>query len=188
MPCRLLSVEAEPPGAETEVRRKAIEDELRRLEESSMYSGQIQFEAAKQWRSINLTLGIPASVLAAVSGATALAATTGRIVAGILALVSAAFGAILTTVNAAHRMNQSAAAANAYLEIQTAARQTRLIDLSYMNIDDVRAILGELTARRDEQNKKVEPPSRRAYQKARNNISSGGQTYAVDTSMTSKDK
>ena len=32
MPCRLLSVEAEPPGAETEVRRKAIEDELRRLE------------------------------------------------------------------------------------------------------------------------------------------------------------
>src|SRR3954462_6221857 len=107
-------------------RRQAIEDELRRLEESAMYSAQIQFEQAKRWRGVNLMLGIPASALAAVSGATALASTTGRVAAGIIALVAAGFGGILTTVNASHRTTQASAAANAYLEIQTAARQARL--------------------------------------------------------------
>lgn len=162
-------------------RRKAIEDELHRLEESAMYSAQIQFEAAKQWRGMNLVLGLPASVLAAVAGATALADTTSQLVAGALALASAGFGAVLTTINAAHRMNQSASAANAYLEIQTAARQARLIDLPYQPIDEARARLTELTARRDEQNKTVEPPNRRAYRKGSKNISAGGQEYEIDS-------
>ncbi|WP_255954550.1 SLATT domain-containing protein [Streptomyces odontomachi] len=163
-------------------RRKAIENELKRLEESAMYSAQIQFEQTKQWRGINLTLGIPATLLAAISGTAALVNTSGRIAAGICALTSAAFGAILTTVNASHRMNQAASAANAYLEIQTAARQVREIDLPYEAIEDVRNTLAELTARRDEQNKTAEVPNKRAYKKAQKNINSGGQTYAVDES------
>ncbi|MGV9337922.1 SLATT domain-containing protein [Streptomyces sp. NPDC003688] len=161
-------------------RRKAIETEFRRLEESAMYSAQMQFEQTKQWRSVNLALGLPATTLAAVAGTTALAESTGRIAAGILALVSAGFGAVLTTVNASHRMNQAAAAANAYLEIQTAARQAREIDLLTWSPDEARAALAELTARRDEQNKTAEPPNRRSYRKAKVNIQSGGQSYAVD--------
>lgn len=161
-------------------RRKKIEDELKRLEESAMYSAQIQFEAAKQWRSVNLALGIPASVLAAVSGAATLAATTGRVFAGILALASAAFGGILTTINAAHRTSQATTAANVYLEVQTAARQARLIDLSSQTAEEARATLAALTARRDEQNKTIELPSGRAYRKGVRNITSGGQTYEVD--------
>jgi hypothetical protein len=109
---------------------KALADEFSRLEESAMYSAQNQFEQAKQWRGINLMLGLPASVLATVSAATALASTTGRFWAGLLALAAAAFGAVLTTVNASHRINQASSVANAYLEIQTAARQARLLDLS----------------------------------------------------------
>lgn len=145
-----------------------------------MYSGQIQFEETKIWRRVNLTLGIPASVLAAVAGATALAATTGRVAAGIIALVSAAFGGLLTVINAAHRMNQAAAAGNAYLEIQTAARQARLVDLPYVTVDEARTALAELTARRDEHNKTAEVPGGRAYKKAQKNIKAGGQTYDVD--------
>ncbi|WP_279579199.1 hypothetical protein [Fodinicola feengrottensis] len=76
-------------------RRRALDEEFQRLEESAMYSAQNQFEVAKQWRGVNLMLGLPASVLAAVSGATALASTTGRLWAGLLALAAAAFGAIL---------------------------------------------------------------------------------------------
>ena len=159
----------------------AIERELCRVEESAKYSAQIQFEQTKQWKGVNLALGVPASLLAAVSGATALAATTGRVVAGVLALCSAAFGGVLTTVNAAHRMNQAAAAANAYLEIQTAARQAREIDLPLWEPDEARAALAELTARRDEQNKTAEVPNKRAYRRAQKNINSGGQTYAADT-------
>jgi len=98
--------------------RKAIEVELQRIEESAKYSAQIQFEQTKQWRGINLVLGIPASVLAAVAGATALAATAGAFWSGVMALAAAAFGAILTTVNASPRMNQASAAAYAYLVVR----------------------------------------------------------------------
>jgi hypothetical protein len=175
------------PGSD-DLRRQSIRDELGRLEESSMFSAQNQFEQAKQWRSVNLVLGLPASVLAAVAGATGLAGTAGRVPAGVLALAAAAFGAVLTTVNASHRMNQAAAAANAYLEIQTAARQARQIDLPYWTIDEARAMLAELTARRDEQNKTAEPPGRRAYKRAKNNISTGGQTYKIDRDARDRDK
>ena len=162
-------------------RRQAIERELMRLEESAKYSAQGQFEQTKQWRGVNLGLGLPASVLAAAAGATALAATAGRITAGILAITAAGFGAILTTVNASHHMNQASSAANAYLEIQTAARQTREIDLPYMELDDARQMLAELTARRDEQNKTAEPPNRRSYKRAKTNIEkAGGQDYGAD--------
>ena len=148
-----------------------------------MWSAQMQLEGTKLWRGVNLLLGLPASTLAAVSGITALVATTGRIAAGVIALAAAAFGATLTTVNASHRMNQAAAAGNAYLEIQTAARQMRELDLPYMEIEEARAIVGEITARRDEQNKTAEPPSKRLYRKARKNIESGGQDYAEDTNQ-----
>jgi hypothetical protein len=171
---------------EIEIRRDAIRKELLRIEESAMQSSQGQFEQAKLWRGVNLTLGVPASVIAAVAGATGLAAATGRVLAGVLALVAAGFGAILTTVNAAHRMNQASAAANAYLEIQTAARQAREIDLPYAEIDDARNTLAELTARRDEQNKTAEPPNRLARRRGQKNIAKGGQTYAVDTASELK--
>ncbi|MFF2613433.1 SLATT domain-containing protein [Kitasatospora sp. NPDC058046] len=178
----------EPDGPPEAARRSAIEAELKRLEESAMYSGQMQFEMTKQWRGVNLGLGLPASVLAAISGAAALASTAGRVPAGILALVASGLGAILTTINASHRMNQAAAAANAYLEIQTAARQAREIDLSYWSIDEARQALAELTARRDEQNKTAEPPNKRAYKRAQSNIDSGGQTYAVDETTTTTER
>lgn len=146
-----------------------------------MWSAQSQFEQAKQWRGVNLFLGVPASALAAVSGATALASAAGRFAAGLLALAAAALGALLTTTNAAHRTNRASAAANAYLEIQTAARQVRLIDLPNASIEEARAILAELTARRDEQNKTAEPPNRFAYRKAKKNLAQGGQDYTTDS-------
>ena len=151
-----------------------------RVEESAKWSGQAQFEEAKKWRSVNLVLGAPASILAALTGVTVLASTTSKVWAGVCALLAAALGALLTSVNASHRMNQATASANAYLEIQSACRQARLIDLPVIATADARSLLGELTARRDEQNKTAYPPSRRSYAKARKNIKSGGQDYTAD--------
>lgn len=160
--------------------REAIRAEFQRIEESSMYSSQAQFEQTKKWRGVNYMLGIPASLLAAAAGGTALAATAGRYAAGIMAIAAAALGALLTTINATHHMNQASSAANAYLEIQTAARQYRLIDLPTGDLSDARQQLAELTARRDEQNKTAEPPSRSAYKRATANVESGGQSYETD--------
>lgn len=178
---------AESPAADPGPRRAAIADELRRLEESAMYSAQTQFETAKHWRSVHLMMGIPTSLLAAVAGTTALVESTGRIAAGILALVSAGLGAIMTTVNAPQRMTHATSCANAYLEVQTAARQTRTVDLHVLPADEARSVLAELTARRDEQNRAADPPSPRAYRRAQVNIARGGQTYAVDGSRTEPD-
>lgn len=166
--------------ADGDSRRRAIESELSRVEESAKHSAQNQFAMAKQWKGINWLLGIPASALAAIAGALALASPTGREVAGVIALVSAAFSGILTTVNAAHRMNQAASAANAYLEIQTAARQAREIDLPHQDLDEARTALAALTARRDEQNKTAEVPNWVARWRAKKNIAGGGQTYEAD--------
>lgn len=169
-----------PPRDEVTL-RQAIEGELQRLEESAMYSAQGQFEEAKKWRGINFGVGVPTSVFAAISGALVLADAPWSVLAGVLALAAAAGGAILTTVNAAQRMNQASSAGNAYLEVQTAARQSRLIDLPQLALDDARATLSELTARRDEQNKTAEVVSFRAYRKAKKNIDRGGQSYAADS-------
>ncbi|NNN02853.1 MAG: SLATT domain-containing protein [Acidimicrobiaceae bacterium] len=161
-------------------RRQEIRDELERLEESAMFSSQAQFEQAKHWRRVNYFLGIPATALAAAAGGAELATATNHFVAGIMALLAAGLGAVLTTVNASHHMNQATSAANAYLEIQTASRQYRLIDLPSADVADARQQLAELTSRRDEQNKTAEPPGPRAVKKARANITSGGQSYEVD--------
>jgi hypothetical protein len=171
-------------GTSQDTRRQAIEAELKRLEESAKDSAQSQFEQAKQWRGVNLGLGVPTSVFAAIAGAMVLAEQNLALFAGVMSLLAAAGGAILTTVNAAHRMNQASAAANAYLEIQTAARQARLIDLPGQDLDDAKATLDELTARRDEQNRTAEVPNRRAYRKGQKNIAAGGQTYEVDRDKT----
>ena len=48
---------------------------------------------ANRWARIYLTLGLPAAVLAAVAGVTALASTTSRVAAGIIALASAGVSA-----------------------------------------------------------------------------------------------
>ena len=169
-----------PPAGPEATRRAAIADELRRLEESAMFSAQTQFESAKHWRSLHLMLGIPTGLLAAIAGTTALVESTGRVAAGILALISAGLSAVMTTVNAPQRMTHATTCANAYLEVQTAARQTHSVDLLTMPVDDARSRLAELTARRDEQNRTADPPGRRAYRRAQANIGRGGQTYAVD--------
>ena len=55
-------------GDDLEPAMQPIGDEARRLKESTMYSAQGQFERAKFWRALNLTLGVSAAILAAVAG------------------------------------------------------------------------------------------------------------------------
>ncbi|MER6117302.1 SLATT domain-containing protein [Streptomyces sp. NPDC001743] len=157
----------------------SIAQEADRIHESALWSSQGQFEQAKLWRAINLTLGVPAAVLGAVAGGTALAGDVG-VWPGFLALAAAAFSATLTTVNASRRMTQAQASANAYLQLQTQARQFLIIDLIEMSREDARDTLRNLTNTRDELNKTSDPPGRMAYRRSRRNIGSGGQTYATD--------
>lgn len=158
---------------------RAMAQEADRIHESALWSAQGQFEQAKLWRLINLMLGVPAAGMAAVSGGTALAGDVG-VWPGVLALAAAAFSATLTTVNASRRMTQAQASANAYLQLQTAARQFLVVDLVDMSREDARDTLRNLTNTRDELNKTADPPGRLAYRLSGRNINSGGQSYGVD--------
>ncbi len=159
---------------------KKLVTEAKRVEESAKWSGQGQFEQAKIWRGSNYALGVPATALAAVAGAASLASTAGRYWAGATALAAAAFGAVMTSLNLARRIEQAQTAANAYLALQQDARVFYEIDVHAMGYEEARAALGELIARQQEVNKSAPIPSKRAYKRARRNIEGGGQTYEVD--------
>jgi hypothetical protein len=158
-----------------------IGEEARRLEESAMYSAQGQFERAKFWRGLNLSLGVVAAALAAVAGVVGLASDNARILSGALALAAAGIVSVLTTINADRRHSHAATAGNAYLEIQTAARQLHAVDLFHLDYGAARDRLGELTARRDEINKTADILPSRTYHRAKENIEGGGQRYSVDS-------
>ena len=160
--------------------RQAITAELSRIEEGAEHSSNSQFEQAKLWRGTNLVLGVPAAVLAAVAGATALASTAGRVVAGILALCAAGLGAVMTTLNAARRAEQAHVAGNAYLGLRNDARRLRTIDLPALPVSEARQALEELTGRESEINNGAPIPSRIAFWLGRRNIARGGTTYRVD--------
>ncbi len=162
--------------------KKLIYAELETLEESAMYSGQSQFEQAKFWRGVNLLIGAPAALFAAIAGATGLASVSNQKIAAYFALAAAGLGALVTALNADRRSTQAHSAANAYLEIQTAARQLRLVDLGEMKYEDARASLKELTSRRDEINKTADIPSFYAYWRGKVNIKKNRQKYGVGVS------
>jgi hypothetical protein len=155
-----------PAGLSGDVR--PIAEEVHRIHEAAMWSAQGQFEQMKLWRLTNLLLGLPAATLAAISGGTGLATHTSNGIPAILAL------------NPSRRVAQSYAAANAYLEVQTAARQLLMIDLPHSDRASAREALAKLSERRDEINKTADPPNIYARWRARRNIETGGQTYIAD--------
>ena len=172
-----VSLSLIPPGVPESHRTIAAEAD--RIHESALWSSQGQFEQAKFWRLVNLMFGVPAAVLAAISGGTSLSGHLGTW-AGILALVAAACSAVMTTVNASRRMTHAQASANAYLQLQTAARQFLTIDLAAMSYEDAREALRNPNNTRDELNKTADAPGRLAYKQASKNIAGGGQTYEAD--------
>ena len=122
-----------------------IAEELHRLHEAVLWSAQGQFEQMKFWRAMNAAFGVPAAVLAAVSGGTGLAADRPTATPAVLALIAAGFGAALTTLNPSRRVSQAQAAANAYLELQTASRQLLSVDLLHLSRQQAREELATLT-------------------------------------------
>jgi hypothetical protein len=164
----------------TESEDHAIAAELSRIEEGATYSSQTQFSSSKFWRGLNLVLGVPAATLAAIAGTTVLADSSSAKTGAIIALISAALTAVMTTLNAAQRAEQSRAAANAYLALQGDARLMRNIDLPGLAREEARKRLEELVQRRNAINETAPVPAFLAYLFGKRNIEKGRQRYGVD--------
>jgi hypothetical protein len=169
-------------GTDDNTTSEAISRQLLKIEEAAKWSAQGQLEAAKLWRTVNMWVGVPAALLAAIAGVTALASTTDRVVAGIVAIAAAGFGAVAATLNGPKRAEVAEAAGNKYLAIQQDASIARDVDLPRQHIDQAREALHDLAARRQDVNASATAIPRLAYRRARHNIErEGGQTYQADT-------
>ncbi len=119
-------------------------------------------------------------MLAAIAGTTVLADASSAKTVAVIALISAALTAVMTTLNAAQRAEQSRAAANAYLALQGDARLLRTVDLGGLDQHDARQRLDELVERRNAISETAPVPAFLAYRLGRRNIARGRQTYDVD--------
>lgn len=145
-----------------------------------MYGAQTQFSSAKFWRGLHFAIGVPTAAVAAVAGASGLADTTSAKTVAIVALLAAGLTAVMTTLNAAQRAEQSRVSANAYLTFQGDARVLRTVDLPALSVDEARRQLKELVARRSMLNEAAPVPAFLAYILGRRNISKQRQTYEID--------
>ncbi len=163
-----------------ETRRQVIGAELARIEERSMVSAHAQMEEARAWRAMNVWLGVPTTAAGAIGGMLVLALEKYDAIGGALAMAAAAGSAVLMTVGATHRATRAAAAGNAYMAIQTTARQTRILDLPWSRDVEVdRQVLGSLCGMLDEQDKAAEPASDRSHRRGRRTIRKRGRALTA---------
>lgn len=165
--------------------RAALIDESARVEEDCLFSAKGHFEAAALWGRAHYWIGIPATVLAAVAGGSAVADHTG--IAAAVGLVVTALSALAVFLNPSDRAHQHHTAGTRFNEVRNVARILRLIDLRAPSPDDdLVARLKQCGAKRDELNKASPPIPRWAFQRARRSIEAGEATYQVDQPEKSK--
>jgi len=86
---------------------------------------------SRLYASLYYILGLPAAILAAIAGATALASATGRYVAGIIALASSALSAAVVYLDSGKQRDRAAQTRNYWDDLYTeihVARLTKMID------------------------------------------------------------
>jgi hypothetical protein len=130
--------------------RAAIAAEAALIEKNANYASEAQFATSNLWRTVQLWVTIPAAVLAAIAGGTALATTAGRLVAGCMALAAAALSATSAALGAPSRVAQHQSAGSGFLALRNAARVFTLVDLPLAPAADARAGLASPEARHDE--------------------------------------
>ncbi len=159
-----------------------IVDEAKRIEEDCLYSAKGHFEAANKWRNIHRYLGLPAVVLAALSGVSALTQFSyHEIITAFMAIVVAALTAIITFLNPNEKTCSHQDAGNKYNSLRNRVRIFREIDIvNESSIDKLTKILKEFSCLRNELNQNSLQIPREAYEKARKGVEEGEAEYEVD--------
>jgi hypothetical protein len=146
--------------------RVAVAAEFCRIEEICSRAARAQSETVRIWRVVNLGLGSAAVISAGVAGSVVLAGDRFPVVAGALALVAAMLTTIISMVGPARKENQAVEAAKAYQSAETAARQSRQVDLPGHSFAQARQSLCDLTERLHAANRSATPVPRWAQRRA----------------------
>jgi hypothetical protein len=157
-----------------------IRKEAERIHECAMLASETQFEHAQRWRMVDRLLSGAAAVFAAVAGVGALSEVLTIKWAGLVAILSAAVGAVATSVGAAQITARATDSANAYRNLQQDARLFLNLDLSVLQTEEARQQLQQLVDRQQQLNRAADIPSPFAWARAKKHLSEGSQDYEVD--------
>ena len=164
--------------------RDSLATEASRIEEDCIYSARGHFEAAASWRRVHYGIGVPATVLAAVAGGSAVAENLS--LAAICSLVVAALSALAVFLNPSDRSHQHHAAGTRFNEVRNRARVFREIDLkSGAELSQLIGDVKSLGTTRDELNKASPQIPRSAFERACKGIRAGEAGYRVDATDSS---
>ena len=149
-----------------------------RLEEDCTYSSRGHFEAERSWSRVHHWIGVPAALIGGGAGVSAFNQET--LLAGSLAVVTAALAALATFLNPSARAAEHHAAGTKYLSLRN---ESRFLRETWPNPSDVvsfRDTLASMVQRRNELNESSPPVPRHAFNAARKRIAEGEANYQVD--------
>ena len=168
-------------GATTvdQVKISALRREAERLEEDTLYSSKGHFNAEHTWVRRNYWLGVPATVLGAVAGATLIKSHPEW--ATVFTLLASLLTGLMTFLKPNEHAAVHRAAAGQFLTLRNEARFFREIELLETNrLDELPERLKALSAARNALNLKSPSIPRRAFVAARKGIEEGEATHKVD--------
>lgn len=157
----------------------ALRKEAERLEEDALYSSKGHFNAEDTWVLRNYWLGVPATVLGAVAGATLIKSQPEWATA--FTLFASLLTGLMTFLKPNERAALHRAAAGQFLALRNEARFFREIELLQSDrLDEFPERLKALSAARNDLNLKSPSIPRQAFVAARKGIEEGEATHKVD--------
>lgn len=157
----------------------ALRREAERLEEDATYSSKGHFNAEDTWVRRNYWLGVPATVLGAVAGATLIKSQPEWATA--FTLLASLLTGLMTFLKPNERAAMHRAAAGQFLALRNDARLFREIELLQSDrLDEIPERLKALSATRNELNLNSPSIPRRAFVAARKGIEEGEASHKVD--------
>jgi len=164
---------------DNQARIMALQREAERLEEDTLYSSKGHFNAEDTWVRRNYWLGVPATVLGAVAGATLIKSQPEWATA--FTLLASLLTGLMTFLKPNERAALHRAAAGQFLALRNEARFFREIELLESDrLDELPERLKTLSAARNELNLKSPSIPRRAFVAARKGIEEGEAIHKVD--------
>lgn len=162
-----------------QAKSSAIRREAERLEEDTLYSSKGHFNAEDTWVWRNYWLGVPATILGAVAGATLIKSQPELATA--FTLLASLLTGLMTFLKPNERAALHRAAAGQFLSLRNEARFFREIELLQSDrLDELTERLKALSKARNELNLKSPSIPRRAFVAARKGIEEGEATHKVD--------
>ena len=153
--------------------------EARRLEEDTLYSSKGHFNAEDTWVRRNYWLGIPATLLGAIAGATLIKSQPEWATA--FTLLASLLTGLMTFLKPNERAALHRAAAGQFLALRNEARFFREIELLQEDrLSDLPERLKTLSSARNELNLKSPSIPRRAFVAARKGIEEGEADHKID--------